>query len=84
MAALRLFRSDEALARCPSREVHGVVFPSLPGKHAYPTAYPPTGFLDALRAGGWEPGAVPESVVFTYARFELYLPAHPETYTPTT
>jgi uridine phosphorylase len=62
--------------------VHGVEFLSLPGKHAYATAYLPAGFLDALRAGGWAPGAVPESVVFTYAHFELYLSAHPETYTP--
>ncbi len=57
-------------------------FPSLPGKHAYPSAHPPSAFLDALRAGGWEPGPVPESVVYTYARFELYLAAHPELYTP--
>jgi hypothetical protein len=60
----------------------GVPFPSLPGKHAGSSAYPPSAFLDALRAGGWEPGPVPESVVFTYARFELYLAAHPEAYTP--
>jgi len=59
-----------------------VPFPSLPDKHGLPSAYPPAAFLDALRAGGWEPGPVPESVVFTYARFELYLAAHPEMYTP--
>jgi uridine phosphorylase len=59
-----------------------VPFPSLPGKHAYPSAYRPAAFLDALRAGGWEPGPVPESVVFTYARLELYLAARPEMYTP--
>jgi uridine phosphorylase len=59
-----------------------VSFPSLPGKHAYPSAHPPSGFLDALRAGGWEPGPVPESVHYTYARFELYLAAHPELHTP--
>jgi hypothetical protein len=57
-------------------------FPSVPGKHVYPSAFRPAAFLDALRAGGWEPGPVPESVVFTYARFELYLVAHPELYTP--
>jgi uridine phosphorylase len=59
-----------------------VPFPSVPGKHAYPSAFRPAAFLDALRADGWEPGPVPESVVFTYARFELYLAAHPELYTP--
>lgn len=57
-------------------------FPAVPGKHAGPGAHRPGTFLDALRADGWEPGPVPESVVFTYARFELYLAAHPELYTP--
>lgn len=59
-----------------------VPFPTVPDKHGYPSAYRPAAFLDALRAGGWEPGPVPQSVVFTYARFELYLAAHPEAYTP--
>ena len=59
-----------------------VPFPSVPDKHGYPSAYRPAAFLEALRAAGWEPGPVPESVVFTYARFELYLTAHPEAYTP--
>ena len=57
-------------------------FPTVPDKHGYPSAYRPAAFLDSLRAGGWEPGPVPGSVVFTYARFELYLAAHPEAYTP--
>jgi len=59
-----------------------VPFPTVPDKHSYPSAHRPAEFLDALRAGGWEPGPVPESVVFTYARFELYLAAHPEAYAP--
>lgn len=54
----------------------------MAGKHALATAHSPAGFLDALAAKGWEPGAVPESVLFTYAHFELYLSAHPESYTP--
>lgn len=58
-----------------------VPFPTVPDKHGFPSAYRPAAFLDALRAGGWEPGPVPQSVVFTYAHFELYLAAHPETYT---
>jgi uridine phosphorylase len=57
-------------------------FPTLPGKHGYPSAYPPGAFLDALRGSGWEPGTAPGSVIFTYARLELFLSAHPETYTP--
>ena len=57
-------------------------FPSLPDKHLHPTACSPAGFLDSLRAGGWKPGEVPRSVVFTYAHLELYLSGHAETYTP--
>jgi uridine phosphorylase len=60
----------------------GMSFPTLPGKHGDPSAYPPGAFLDDLRTSGWDPGTVPRSVVFTYARFELYLSAHPEAYTP--
>jgi uridine phosphorylase len=60
----------------------GMSFPTLPGKHGDPSAYPPGAFLDDLRASGWDPGTVPRSVVFTYARSELYLSAHPEAYTP--
>jgi uridine phosphorylase len=59
-----------------------VPFPSLPDKHRYPSAHRPAEFLDALRAGGWEPGLVPQCVVFTYAHFELHLAGHPEAYTP--
>jgi uridine phosphorylase len=54
----------------------------VPGKHDKPSAYPPSAFIDALRARGWAPGEVPDSVIFTYARFELYFSAHPESYTP--
>jgi uridine phosphorylase len=56
--------------------------PTVPRKHAFPSAYSPAAFLDALRQQGWAPGTVPESVMFTYARFENYLAAHPELYTP--
>src|SRR5580692_10130379 len=66
----------------PAISLVDVPFPSVPDKHGFPSAYRPATFLEALRAGGWESGPVPESVVFTYARFELYLAAHPEAYTP--
>jgi uridine phosphorylase len=59
----------------------GVPFPSLPNKHGLKSAYPPSVFLDALREAGWEPGPVPDSVVYTYARFELYLATRPDRYT---
>jgi uridine phosphorylase len=66
----------------PAVSLVDVPFPTVPDKHGQPGAYRPAAFLEALRAGGWEPGPVPESVVFTYARFESYLAAHPEAYTP--
>jgi uridine phosphorylase len=47
-----------------------------------PALYTPTVFLDALRSVGWEPGVVPETVIYTYARFELYLSSQRSTYTP--
>jgi uridine phosphorylase len=59
----------------------GVPFPTFPDKHRHSSAHPPAAFIAALRADGWEPGPVPESVVYTYARLELYLAAHPELYT---
>jgi len=59
-----------------------VSFPTLPDKYAYPSTHRPDAFLDSLRAGGWEPGKVPESVIFTYAHYELHMAAHPELYTP--
>jgi hypothetical protein len=49
----------------PAVSLVGVPFPTVPDKHGYPSAYRPAAFLEALRAGGWEPGPVPESVVFT-------------------
>lgn len=46
-----------------------------------PSLYTPAVFLDALRGIGWDPGIVPETVVYTYARFELYLATRPDAYT---
>jgi len=51
-------------------------------KHRLPTTYPAAHFLDELRRVGWHPGAVPETVILTYARFELYLGTRPDLYTP--
>jgi hypothetical protein len=41
------------------RNLMDVPFPTLPDKHGYRSAYRVAAFLDALRAGGWEPGPVP-------------------------
>lgn len=38
-------------------------------------------FVAHLRQGGWEPGALPESVIFTYAGFDLLCAAQPDDYT---
>jgi uridine phosphorylase len=46
-----------------------------------PALYTPRLFLHALRDIGWEPGVVPETVIYTYARFELYLATRPDLYT---
>jgi len=50
-------------------------------KAELPSVYTPGVFLDALRGIGWEPGTVPPTVIYTYARFELYLATQPHTYT---
>ena len=59
-----------------------MTFPSLSEKFTDETSYPPRVFLEALLESGWTPGTVPQSVVFTYARFELYLATRPDLYTP--
>ena len=56
--------------------------PLFGDKSELPASYTPTLFLDALRGIGWEPGVVPETVIYTYARFELYLATEPAAYTP--
>ena len=56
--------------------------PLRAGKADLPSCYPPSVFLDALRVQGWEPGPVPETVIYTYARFELHLAKMPAVYTP--
>src|SRR3954451_22735403 len=38
-------------------------------------------FLGALREIGWESGEVPATVLYTYARFEVYLATRPDVYT---
>jgi uridine phosphorylase len=59
-----------------------MALPRYQGKTELPATYTATVFLDALRARGWEPGDVPETVLYTYARFELYLATQPDTFTP--
>lgn len=59
-----------------------MTFLSVPDKTAESSTYPPSVLLESLLATGWTPGTVPDSVLCTYARFELYLATHPDLYTP--
>jgi purine-nucleoside phosphorylase len=52
------------------------------GKAGMPALYSAKVFLAALRDIGWTPGVVPETVIYTYARFELYLATQRDAYTP--
>ena len=52
------------------------------GKASLPASYTAKVFLAALRDIGWTPGIVPETVIYTYARFERYLATQRDVYTP--
>lgn len=41
----------------------------------------PEDFIEGLRATGWEPGVVPDAVVFTYGGFEGFCAGQPDAYT---
>ncbi len=41
----------------------------------------PEDFIEGLRATGWDPGAVPDAVVFTYGGFDGFCAGQPEAYT---
>jgi uridine phosphorylase len=56
--------------------------PRFKDKWELAASYSPATFLEDLRAHGWEPGPVPEAVIFTYARFEIYLSSQTDQYTP--
>lgn len=42
-------------------------YPNVRDKYAHPSVTGPGDFLDAARAAGWDPGPLPEGVVFTYS-----------------
>ena len=52
------------------------------GKAGLTASYRPDTFLSALHDLGWEPGSVPRTVIYTYARFESYLSTKPGDYPP--
>jgi uridine phosphorylase len=43
--------------------------------------YGASDFVAHLRDGGWDPGPLPEAVIFTYAAFDLLCAAQPDDYT---
>lgn len=55
--------------------------PNLSGKHGFDSVYGADDFVAHLREGGWEPGTLPEAVIFTYAGFDLLCAALPDVYT---
>ena len=57
-----------------------VSVPNLPGKDAFASIYTPDDFVGDLRNNGWEPGAIPYGVIFTYGGFDLLLGAQPDQY----
>jgi uridine phosphorylase len=55
--------------------------PNVPGKADFRSVYAAVDFLAGLRAKGWDPGLVPDAVVFTYGGFDLLCAAQPALYT---
>jgi purine-nucleoside phosphorylase len=45
--------------------------PNLPGKDAFGSVYTAADFVRGLRNDGWDPGAIPRGVIFTYGGFDL-------------
>jgi len=41
----------------------------------------PEDFIDGLRQTGWDPGVVPDAVIFTYGGFDGYCASQPDAYT---
>ena len=41
----------------------------------------PEDFIAGLRDGGWDPGVVPEAVIFTYGGFDAFCAGQPDAYT---
>jgi uridine phosphorylase len=57
-----------------------VGYPTIVGKAARGSVYRADHFVAHLRSGGWDPGPLPESVIFTYGGFDLLCGAQPDEY----
>jgi uridine phosphorylase len=55
--------------------------PNVTRKTDWASVYGPEHFLAGLRAKGWDPGPVPEAVVFTYGGFDLLCSGQPDVFT---
>jgi uridine phosphorylase len=57
-----------------------VPVPNARGKHASESVYRPDDFVARLRENGWDPGPIPDGVVFTYGGFDSLCAAQPDSY----
>ncbi len=57
-----------------------VPVPNVSGKDGFASTYSADDFVAHLRQNGWNPGAIPTGVIFTYGGFDLMCSAQPEQY----
>ena len=57
-----------------------MTYPTIGGQDGRASVYSADDFVAHLRQGGWEPGRLPEGVLFTYGGFDLLCSAQPELY----
>ena len=62
-------------------KVVALAVPNVSGKQSFDSVYGADDFVVHLRDGGWDPGPLPEAVIFTYAGFDLLCAALPAEYT---
>ena len=55
-------------------------FPNVPGKQRLASVYGADDFVAHLRLAGWEPGTVPEGVIFTYGGFDMLCSSQPDAF----
>ena len=54
--------------------------PNMRGKDRFESVYRAEHFLDHLRRNKWDPGPLPDAVIFTYAGLDLLFTAQPDDY----
>jgi hypothetical protein len=55
--------------------------PNVSGKAGFASVYRAEDFVARLRESGWEPGRLPDAVIFTYGGFDLLCGAQPDEFT---